>query len=103
MTTPGGITAWLVEDYTVPIVSMNFAFRGGAAQDPEGKSGLANLMSGLLDEGAGSLDSRAFQARPESPTPSSKEAARVTSRNSWPAVPDSVAKVRARAAGSIAQ
>lgn len=62
---PGGITAWLVEDYTVPVVSMNFAFRGGAAQDPEGKSGLANLMSGLLDEGAGPLDSRAFQARLE--------------------------------------
>lgn len=65
VTTPGGITAWLVEDYTVPVVSMNFAFRGGAAQDPEGKSGLANLMSGLLDEGAGPLDSRAFQARLE--------------------------------------
>jgi zinc protease len=63
--TPGGITAWLVEDYTVPIVTMNVAFRGGAAQDSPGKAGLANLMSGLLDEGAGPLDSRAFQARLE--------------------------------------
>jgi zinc protease len=65
VTSPAGITAWLVEDYTVPIVSMNFAFRGGASQDPDDKAGLANLMSGLLDEGAGPLDSRAFQARLE--------------------------------------
>jgi zinc protease len=62
---PKGVKAWLVEDYTVPIVTMNFAFRGGAAQDPEGKAGLANLMSGLLDEGAADLDSRAFQAKLE--------------------------------------
>jgi zinc protease len=65
ITTPSGIKAWLVEDYTVPIVAMNIAFRGGASQDPEGKAGLANLLSGLLDEGAGSLDSRAFQAKLE--------------------------------------
>jgi zinc protease len=63
VTSPGGITAWLVEDYTVPIVTTNFAFRGGAAQDPEDKAGLANMMSGLLDEGAGELDSAAFQTR----------------------------------------
>ncbi|MDH3196453.1 MAG: insulinase family protein, partial [Hyphomicrobiales bacterium] len=60
---PGGITAWLVEDYTVPIVTMNVAFRGGAAQEDDDKAGLANLMSGLLDEGAGELDSKTFQTR----------------------------------------
>ena len=65
ITSPGGLKAWLVEDYTVPIVTINAAFRGGAAQDPVGKPGLANLMSGLLDEGAGDLDSRAFQAKLE--------------------------------------
>src|SRR4028119_1277124 len=65
ITSPMGQKAWLVEDYTVPIVTMNIAFRGGSAQDPEGKAGLANLMSGTLDEGAGELDSRAFQARLE--------------------------------------
>lgn len=58
-----GITAWLVEDYTVPIVSIRFAFPGGSTQDPAGKEGLANLMSGLFDEGAGELDSDAFQER----------------------------------------
>jgi len=65
VTGPSGLTAWLVEDYTVPIVAVNVAFRGGAAQDPAERAGLANLMSGLLDEGAGALDSRAFQAKLE--------------------------------------
>ncbi|WP_245410517.1 M16 family metallopeptidase [Notoacmeibacter marinus] len=58
---PGGIKAWLVEDYTVPLVSMKFAFKGGSSQDPEGKGGLAKLMTGLFDEGAGDLDRDAFQ------------------------------------------
>lgn len=60
---PGGITAWLVEDYTVPLVAIRFAFPGGSTQDPAGKEGLANLMSGLFDEGAGDLDSDAFQLK----------------------------------------
>ena len=58
---PGGIEAWLVEDRTVPIVSMQIAFRGGASLDPAGKEGLADMVSGLLDEGAGEVDSQAFQ------------------------------------------
>ncbi|MCR5858533.1 pitrilysin family protein [Mesorhizobium sp. J428] len=58
-----GVRAWLVEDYTVPIVSIRFALRGGSTQDPVGKEGLANLMTGLFDEGAGDLDSDAFQLR----------------------------------------
>lgn len=58
-----GVTAWLVEDYTVPIVAVRFAFDGGSTQDPAGKEGLANLMTGLFDEGAGDLDSDAFQTR----------------------------------------
>mgnify|MGYP000112017710 CR=1 FL=1 len=60
---PRGIEAWLVEDHSVPLVAMSFAFRGGASQDPDGKPGVANMLSGLLDEGAGDLDSAAFQAR----------------------------------------
>lgn len=58
-----GITAWLVEDYSVPIIAVRFAFEGGSSQDPDGKEGLANLMTGLFDEGAGDLDSEAFQSR----------------------------------------
>ncbi|RUW26198.1 insulinase family protein [Mesorhizobium sp. M4B.F.Ca.ET.215.01.1.1] len=58
-----GITAWLVEDHTVPIIAIRFVFDGGTAQDPAGKEGLANLMTGLFDEGAGDLDSDAFQVK----------------------------------------
>ncbi len=59
--TPSGIEAWLIEDHLNPIISMKFEFRGGAALDPEGKDGLANMVSGLLDEGAGDIPSKAFQ------------------------------------------
>lgn len=61
VTSPGGISAWLVEDHRNPILSLNFSFRGGESVDPEGKEGRARLVSGLLDEGAGELDSEAFQ------------------------------------------
>ena len=59
---PLGIEAWLVEDDTVPLVALSFAFIGGAAQDPAERPGVANMLSGLLDEGAGDLDSKTFQA-----------------------------------------
>lgn len=62
---PGGIEGWLVEDHTNPIIAVSFAFRGGAALDPAGKEGLADLVSGLLDEGAGPLDSKTFQQKLE--------------------------------------
>ena len=58
---PGGIEAWLVEEHTVPIVSLRFAFRGGSALDPQGKEGLAEMVSGLLNEGAGDMDALAYQ------------------------------------------
>jgi zinc protease len=57
---PQGVPAWLVEDYAVPIVAIDFAFRGGATQDPDGRNGATTIMSGLLDEGAGDLESQAF-------------------------------------------
>jgi zinc protease len=63
VTSDEGVTAWLVEDYTVPLISIRFAFQGGSTQDPERKEGLANLMTSLFDEGAGDLDSDAFQER----------------------------------------
>jgi len=62
---PGGLEAWLIEDRTNPIIAVSFAFRGGAALDPVGREGLAEMVSGLLDEGAGPLDSQAFHTRIE--------------------------------------
>lgn len=63
VTSPGGIKAWLVQSPTIPLIAMNFAFEGGAALDPAGKEGLANFLTGMLDEGAGDLDSKTFQAK----------------------------------------
>ncbi len=60
-----GIEVWLVEDYTVPLLALEFSFQGGAAQDEPEKAGTSNLLSGLLDEGAGPYDSDAFQSRVE--------------------------------------
>ncbi|RCL00725.1 MAG: zinc protease [Candidatus Tokpelaia sp. JSC189] len=57
-----GVHAWLVEDHTVPVIAIQFSFRGGSVQDPVGKEGLTNLMSTLFDEGAGDISSDAFQA-----------------------------------------
>ncbi|MGH6680785.1 MAG: M16 family metallopeptidase, partial [Bradyrhizobium sp.] len=57
---PGGIEAWFVQESAVPLISVQYAFVGGAAQDPPGKPGVGSLVSDLLDEGSGRLDSKAF-------------------------------------------
>jgi zinc protease len=62
---PGGIAAWLVEEHSVPLIAMRFAFEGGSVQDPDGKEGLANFVASTLDEGAGDLTSKQFQERME--------------------------------------
>ncbi|MBK7360926.1 MAG: insulinase family protein [Micavibrio sp.] len=62
VTSPGGIKAWLVEDHSVPVIAMQFGFRGvGGALDPVDKQGLSRMLSNTLDEGAGELDSQTFQ------------------------------------------
>ncbi len=58
---PGGLEAWLVEEHTVPLMALRFAFEGGNSQDPAGKDGLANFLTGMLDEGAGDLTAMQFQ------------------------------------------
>lgn len=58
-----GIEVWLVEDHSIPVISVNFSFEGGLANDPENKPGVARLVSILLDEGAGNIRSQDFQAR----------------------------------------
>ena len=55
-----GIEAWLVEDYAVPLVAFEFAFRGGSSQEAPSISGATSMLATLLDEGAGSYDADAF-------------------------------------------
>lgn len=65
VTSPGGITAWLVEEPSIPFVAMELRFRGGTSLDAPGKRGATNLMVGLLEEGAGDLDAQGFARESE--------------------------------------
>lgn len=61
-TSPKGITVWHVEDHTLPIITIDFAFRGaGAVVDPQGLDGLGQLVSNTIDEGAADRDGHTFQ------------------------------------------
>jgi zinc protease len=62
---PGGIEAYLINEPSIPFLSLALHFKGGAALDPPGKEGRAYMVSGLLDEGAGELDSQAFRTELE--------------------------------------
>ena len=62
---PGGIEAYLIREPSIPFLSLALHFKGGSAVDPAGKEGLAYMVSGLLDEGAGELDSQAFRTELE--------------------------------------
>ena len=42
---PGGIEAWFVQDATVPLIAMEYAFGGGATQDPADKPGVGNMVA----------------------------------------------------------
>jgi zinc protease len=61
---PGGIEIWYVHEPSLPIIAVEIAFENaGNSSLPEGKQGLANMVSSLLDEGAGDMESLAFQRR----------------------------------------
>lgn len=57
---PGGIRVWVVEERSIPILSIEISFAGGASLDPADRPGAANLMAALLTEGAGGRDAVAF-------------------------------------------
>ncbi len=56
-----GAQVWFAEDHTVPMIVLTASLPAGSAYDPSAKAGLAALAAYLLDEGAGNLDSTAFQ------------------------------------------
>jgi zinc protease len=65
ITTPAGFDLWLVQETSIPFVAIEIAIEGGASLDLPGKRGAANLMTGLLEEGAGELSAQEFQAKRE--------------------------------------
>jgi zinc protease len=60
VTSPGGITAWLVEDHNIPFVALEIRFQGGTSLDAPDKRGAVRLMAALLEEGAGEMDAQGF-------------------------------------------
>jgi zinc protease len=65
VTSPGGVTAWLVSENFVPIVAMEMAWKGGSAVEPAGKDGLGWVLGYMMNEGAGDLDTSAYGERME--------------------------------------
>ena len=55
-----GNKAWLVEEHSIPFVTLEIRFKGGATLDRVGKRGSVSFMSALLNEGADDLDASAF-------------------------------------------
>ncbi len=66
VTSPGGITAWLVQDHSIPFTALELRFRGGTSLDDPDKRGAVYLMSGLIEEGAGDMDARTYARELES-------------------------------------
>ena len=64
-TTPGGVSVWLVEEPSIPILALQMDWKGGVAADPEDLEGLGEAVVYQMNEGAGDLDSLAFQTRME--------------------------------------
>jgi zinc protease len=65
VTSPSGLNAWLVEERSIPFVSLDLIFAGGATLEDDAQAGVVNMMTALLSEGAGDMDAQAFAARSE--------------------------------------
>ena len=65
VTSPGGISAWLVEDSSIPFVALEFWFVGGATLDAPAARGATYMMMGLLEEGEGDLNAQDYAAAVE--------------------------------------
>jgi zinc protease len=57
---PNGAVVLLMERHDVPLVAFSAVLRGGAVSVPADTSGLASLLAGLLQMGAGSRDAVQF-------------------------------------------
>ena len=63
--TPGGVSVWLVEEPSIPILSLQASWKGGWASDPEGLEGLADMVAYQMNEGAGDKNALAYQTAME--------------------------------------
>lgn len=59
-TLKNGVKVYLVEQHTLPIISVDLNFEGGSLIDPPGKEGLASVCMSMLTEGTEALDKIQF-------------------------------------------
>jgi zinc protease len=59
---PNGMRLLVVENRKQPIIAVSLSFQAGAVTEPAGKVGLAGMVAGLLNKGAGSRDAEQFAA-----------------------------------------
>jgi len=57
-----GIHGYLMEDHSLPTISVSLVIPGGSINDPKGKEGLAGVCMDLLTSGTKKLDRLAFSA-----------------------------------------
>lgn len=62
---PGGVKAWLVEEQSIPIISIAVNFSGGENLISDDKAGASGIVSLMMEEGAGPYDAAAFNRRTE--------------------------------------
>ena len=55
-----GTVLLLSEKHDVPLIGLEAFVRGGAVTDPDGLNGLASLLAGVMQKGAGKRDAAAF-------------------------------------------
>lgn len=55
-----GVTLVVMPRREVPLIAFSAVLRGGTLADPAGKPGVASLVAGLIEKGAGSRDAFAF-------------------------------------------
>ena len=55
------MTAWLVSDDSLPLITVKMAWLGGSASEAEAQAGVSMLMARLMNEGAGDLPAKEFQ------------------------------------------
>jgi predicted Zn-dependent peptidase len=55
-----GVVIVLLEKRDVPLISLEAVIRGGAVSDPAGRAGMASLLAGLLEKGAGERSAAEF-------------------------------------------
>jgi predicted Zn-dependent peptidase len=55
-TLKSGIKVFLVEQHTLPLVSIDLNFDGGSVAEPRGKEGLSSVCMAMLTEGTAKLD-----------------------------------------------